>query len=933
MSQSEKPQPLPGAKPTSAARSDRLAEAREALLGNNPQQSLEICKAEMRPGETEAKWLLLHAETLVALDQGMDAFEDLISVLRQDPEQPEALFRIGQVLLQADEAGHAERYLQRAVSNAGGKRSYAVLLKKAHKRALIEGSSLDAPQSALPAADDDLDRDPNVVDDQERVRAALGALLSFEQESGMFESKITTAIGATKKVLPRLVDSTRQVGKSVGKSQQVRKIAILASVGLVSLVLVIAVSLLVMRSCQSSEILETAVTEIDVGLRIGGYQERNKAIHLAQRLLEQDEDNSEVALRLAWLYAARSFFDTVDPNASAQAQKLLDKHADADRPMAVLASALLAVTAGQPPGPLASREPFANPLFESMRQEILALDARHRSNPEEAQKLVNSALPARTDSIDLHAIGARAALENEDLEQAKSWLDKAQSLAEAAPSLELLRAQLHHTNAQPPAAIAEALTPAVANTAPDKIRFAGLALAVTLRSQLGDEATDEPPFSDIEKAIKEDKSKAPAAAQALLTEGWPDFAQKAMDLAEQPVPPMTALALAVAEGNLKRAAELVSQADMRATGLLWSLAPVAAAAGELRLVENCMTRLDLLKVSPCTLAATRARVAIARGEKTAQADNRLLKSCASAGPVLLWKVERAIASDGKGLKPILRKRLRYTRSSALDAIAARGLFDLSKNQPIRADEAGRILQIRSRSSRSGLILRIRAAISAGEYHRIAQLIKDAPLEIRNDPMVVGYAALAEVSRGERNRVVKMLDQAEVPESNRGLGLVRAARAMASMNRRNAKATLVTLKSSDASPYVEEAKAMAHILLQQYGDAIAALDKAGAAAERRSQHGLMRAEVAFREKKRSKYREILKKVGTTAERDLANGPMVAEAFLRLSVIVSNNFERKRLLDEANEKLLDWKRQDRRAPKIKELQRLMWRHAKKPLEFPE
>ncbi|MBN2361066.1 MAG: hypothetical protein JXR83_16540 [Deltaproteobacteria bacterium] len=904
----------------SALRSERLTEAREALLVGIAERALDICEAEMRPGESDRDWLLLRAEALISCQRAIDALEDLIAVLRVDPKQPEALFRVGQIFLQADEPAHAERYLRYAVQFGGPRKSYGELLKQAHQRALTETSRLQGPTaSALPSAEEEVGAE---ADDKERLRAALGAALAFERQVGLFDSRLTAAISNTKKMIPRVVD--------IGRHSGLPKVAIWVGAVLVGLVLLAGLAVVGVKVYRWRQAAAALVGSIDRGVTIGGPAARAAALAKARELLQGDPSNQELGLRAAWLLAARHLYDTPDGALLKEAQALLDRHADPGLPRAVLASALLAVASGQAPGTLVTNKPMTEPQYESMRQEVLAADARNRGNAAEALRMAQEALKARPGAIDILLEAGWSALDNHQLKTAEELLQK---LAKAdRPSVALLDAHIKRARAKNVKEVSSALAPAVAPEATDRVRFRALALAISLRAEVSDPGSGPPPFGDIEEAIGKNPVRAQAAAEELLEQGWPDLAERALANGGIKKTPTVALALEVASGNLARAKELIAQVGVTAAPLLRTLAASAAEAGDIALSDACLARLELLLASPCAMAATRGRVAVARGLATAPSDLTLLKDCVRAGPTLLWRVASAIAGKEKPTKESLRTRLLHARRVGLSGLEMLGEHDLWREEPVRADEAGRILLRRRNQSRAAISLRMRAAMQTGDYGKAWQIYRQATEDQRRDPELIGVAAWAQIGRGDKRAALELINDAQVPVGNRGQGRLLAARSLAGLTERNATATVATLLRADPSPYVLEALAYAYWTQDKYSAAAAALDRAGGAPERLLERDLLRARVAFALADRSRYGKILTAVEKKAQR-MANGPVQTEARLRRVAVVSSNQTRREVLKEINEMLSDWKRRDPRAPRIQELYKLMWRVQPKPLDFPK
>jgi len=901
-------------------RSHRLTEAREALLVGIPERALDICEAEMRSGESDRDWLLLRAEALIACQRATDALEDLIAVLRQQPKHPEALFRVGQAFLQADEPAHAERYLSYAVQFGGPKKSYAELLKQAHQRALTETSRLQSSTaSALPSAEDEVGAG---VDEKERLRAALGAALAFERQIGLFDSKLTAAISNTKKMIPRVVD--------IGRDAGVPKFALWGGAVLAGLVLLAGLAVVGVKVYRWRQAAAALVGSVDRGVTIGGPAARGAALAKAKALLASDSGNAELGLRTAWLLAAHHLYDSPDPAALTEAQALLDRHADAGLPRAVLAAALLAVASGQAPGALVTGKPMTDPQFESMRQEVLASDARNRGNTRDALRLAQGALTARPGAIDVMLTAGWAALDNHQLKTADQLVQK---LAKAdRPPVALLDAQIKRARSKNVKEVAAVLGPAVAPEATERVRFRAMALAVSLRAEMSDLSAGAPPFNDIEKEIGKDPVRAQAAAEALLEQGWPDLAERALASGSVKKSPTVALALEAASGNLVRTKELVQPAGVTAVPLLETLAASAAAAGDLGLADACLARLELLLASPCAMAATRGRVAIARGQDTAPADQTVLKGCMRVGPTLLWRMDGAIAGKGKPTKPSLRTRLVHARGIGLAGLEMLGEHDLWRDEPARADEAGRLLLQRRGLSRAAIALRMRGALATGDFAKAWQLYRDTPKDMHDDPTLVGYAAWAQIGRGDRRAALEIIEDTKVPVTNRGHGLVLAARAMAALTERNAQATIATLLKADPSPYVLEALATAYWTQGKFAEALSALDKVGGAPERQLERELLRARIAFAQADRARYGKVLVAVEKKAQ-DIGNGPAQTEARLRRAAVVTSNQTRREVLKEINEMLADWKNRDARAPRIGELYKLMWRAQPKPLDFPK
>lgn len=903
----------------SGLRSHRLAEAREALLVGIPERALDICEAEMRSGESDRDWLLLRAEALTAHGRGVDALEDLIAVLQKNPKQPEALFRIGQIFLQADEPAHAERYLRYAVQFGGPKKSYADLLKQAHQRALTETSKMQASAgSGLPSAEDEVGTE---ADDKERLRAALGAALAFERQVGLFDTKLTAAISNTKKMIPRVVD--------IGRSAGVPRYALWGGAALAVLVLLAGLAVVGVKVYRWRQASAALVGSVDRGVTIGGPTARAAALVRARELLASDDGNAELGLRAAWLLAAGHLYDTPDPALLTDAQALLDRHADAGLPRAVLAAAMLAVASGQAPGAL-TRQPMSDPVFESMRQEMLASDARNRGNIREALKFAQGALAARPNAIDVMLLAGGTALANHRFKTAEQMVQK---LASAdRPPVALLDAQIKRARSKNAQEVAAALGPAVAQDASNRVRFGAMALAVTLRAEVADVNAGPPPFNDIEAAIGKDPVRAQAAAEALLAQGWPDLAERALTAGGIKKSPAMALALEVASGNLARAKDLVQPAGVTAVPLLATLAGSAAEAGDMQLADNCLAGLELLLASPCTMAAARGRVAIARGGDTAATDQAVLKGCMRTGPTLLWRMASAIAGKTKPTKPSLRTRLVHARGVGLAGLEMMGEHDLWRDEPARADEAGRLLQQRRSQSRSAIALRMRSALQQGDFGKAWQLYRAAPKELHDDPTLVGYAAWAQLSRGDRNSAREIIEDTKVPATNRGRGLVLAAKAMATLSERTAPATIATLLKADPSPYVLEALANAYWLRGKYAEALAALDKAGGAPERLLERELLRARIAFAQGDRARYGKVLNQAEKKAQ-DLGNGAVQTEARLRRVAVVTSPQTRRDVLKDINEMLGSLKGRDPRSPRIGELYKLMWRVQSKPLDFPK
>ncbi|MFH1810339.1 MAG: hypothetical protein ABIJ09_16455 [Pseudomonadota bacterium] len=915
-------EPAPGTPALSSQRSQRLHEARDALLDGRPKDALTVCDAEMRPDEGDVEWLLLRAGALHALGRGAEGMEHLIAALRLAPQDPEALFRVGQILLEAEEPAHAERYLALAVRTSGGKKSYAALLKKAHKKALTETRSLGSAGSSLPSAEEHIGAIAVDADRREQAAAAVLQLVAFEQESGMFASRLETALGATR----------RSVGELRGSSR-VRHLLVGGGIGLGALLVVGVVVLVGLRSCRSQEAWTQSIAGIDTAIRQGGSVARHAALSQVVQLHEESSD-SDLALRAVWLMAARYLYDDADPSLLDRAQTILDEHASADEPRAILGAALLAVARGHPPGALVNEKSQDDPLFESLRLELLALDGLHRGLHDQVLKWVDQARAARPESQDLPLLALRAALATDQLPRAEGWLKELRAVAKDAPATDLAEASLRLARGDGPAEISPLLAAPVKAEA-TRLHFGALALAVTLRSWVGNAAAEAPPFDDIEAAIGGDTARALAASEALLDEGWPDYAERALAAGKLETPGSSRLALAVASGDVAAAGALVNETNVRTVHVLGELAVQAAAVGDLALIETCLARLEILGISACEQAATRGRIGLRRGQKLGAATAVTLESCPPAGSMLLYHAERA-ATAPKQLKEAeateLRQRLLRARGLGQARYQAIGELALARGEPALADEAGRILRVRRLDSRPGLVLQLRAAMANGDYPKLLKLYDEAPDGARKDPLATGFAALGRVARGERKTALRFLDAAAVDEKPQGAAVAFAARHMASMSRRGARKQIEALRHADPSPYVQEALVRALLEARELDNTGPALATAQGAPERRLYLELLAATLAFERAEKREYRRALQ-AAEKRGREQNNTPVVLEAQLRRVAVIENTPLRRSLLEPLEESLADQLRYDRGAPYLSSLQRLLRRLRGRPLEFPK
>lgn len=921
--------------PINSHRDDRLLQAREAVLDQRFDAALKMCQAEIRPDETETDWLLLRAQARIGLGKGFAALDDLFSVLRQNNEEAEAFFRIGQIFLDADEAPHAERYLQRAVDLSGGKKSYSKLHRQAHKRALREDSRLDAPQSSLPSAEDipDLDSaNSQAGGDGENVLQALDRLFAFEQEMRLFSSRLDNALSMTRDAIPKFRD--------VGRSRQLRRAALFSGIGLAALLLIVGIGLLVLRAWHGREHYQSQLAALDLAMSQGKYAAREEAIKNLQQ--GADFDDEDLALRSAWLFLSRYQLDSFAEKDLKQALDLLAPYADSTEPMAVLGRAYANQVRGQSLGAQVLTEMQSEAKYESLRQELLTLDSLNKRNYAAAVRHVSEAMKERSQSLQLQLLMVRACIAGRQFDEAEKWLKSAQKNEAQSPRLALYQASLQWSQGAQAAEVAKALRPAIDSPA-WQIKLDASLLAVDLRAALGSPDDPAPKIDDINALVEKDPARVHLAAWQLIRRGWPILAKQLLKSSGIEANPEEHFAIVAGQGDVDQAQNSASAAGLRSAIFAADLALRAASLGEISTSDALLTRMEVLSINPCELAATRARIAFRRGLTADAKVQQQLDACPLSGAMLLYEAERRAFSvklpkDSKNLIKIkqlkakkLRKALLRSPDLAMQRFIALGLFDLQRAQITQSDEAGRIIQQRCPKSRSAIALRLRAAMASGDYPAMNKLYAALDDEAKSDAELVGLLAWGRLSRGNTSSVKRFIARSEANLNPQGQALTLSAIKMASLNKRKAQKMLKAIAQGDPSPYIIEAIARIYLVLGKEKAVAKALDAIHAAPERKLYRILLRAELAkLRGDKRDYIRQI-KTAGKAAQRDYNNAPVVAEAAMRIAVLRSSKSSRQDAIDSAQEAINDLASYDKGAVYLKNLSRLGRRYRSKQQEI--
>lgn len=923
----------------SVQRDDRLLEAREAVLNDRFDTAMQICEAEIRPEERDQKWLLLRAQARVGLGQGLLALDDLFQVLRDHPDQAEAFFRIGQIFLEVDEAGHAERYLQRAVEISGGKKSYEKLHRQAHKRALREDSRLDAPQSSLPSAEDAPGLNepaPGSGPDSGQILDALDHLFAFEQETRLFASRLDNALSLTRDALPKF--------KAVGSSQKVKRSLLYALAGGAGLMLLIGAGIFTLRAWHQREAFQSQIALLDLAIEQGSQKARQKASGMLQD--GADFDDESLALRSAWLAISTYDHDSGDPKDLQRALDLLAPYAESDAPLAVLGRGYTNLAQGLGPGAEILTQKQDEAEFESLRQELLAYDALAKRAYDSALRSVAQALQERPKNLDLHNLAATICIRSQDLKKAATWIAKAFKLDAPKGLLALYQANLQWAQGELPAQVAKTLRPSLDSPA-WRVRLASAVLAVELRAALGTPDQPAPNIDDIVSLVDKDPSRAHLAAWLLIENGWQSLAAQVLKSADVTANADEHFAQIAARGDLEKAQKAASAAGLRSAFFSVDLALRAASQGEINLTEALITHMEILGMAPCELAATRARVSLRRGLPLDAKTKTSVDTCAQAGSMLLFAAERgafgqrrAKAQKGSATadaapKPLKTKALRLalSRSRALagQRFVALGLMDLQHAQPLRTHEAGRLLAQRCPLSRTATALRLRAAMAQGDFPAMEKLYKAQDEDSQGDPELVGLLAWGRLSRGEDRGVKKFLARTELAQNPKGQAWILAAMQVSTVNKRKAKQALEAMAKADPSPYILEAMARIYTVMGQEAAAAKALDAIHGAPERSLYRTMLRAYLALARGDQRDYRRQLKAAGKKAQQDFNNQPIVAEAAMRIAVLRSDKNSRRNAIDEAQQALDDLGSYDRRAPYLRDLSRLGRRYRNKAQEI--
>ena len=921
--------------PAHSQRDERLLQAREALLDKRFGAALKICQAEIRPDETEKDWLLLRAQARIGLNLGFSALDDLFAVLRQDSEEAEAFFRIGQIFLDADEAPHAERYLQRAVDLSGGKKSYSKLHRQAHKRALREESRLDAPQSSLPSAEDipDLNNaDKASGDEKENVLAALDRLFIFEQEERIFSSRLDNALSMTRDAIPKFRD--------VGRSKQLRRAGLWGAVALVLLLILAGIGFLVLRAWHGREHYQSQLAALDLAMSQGQYTAREEAIKNLQQ--GADYDDEDLALRSAWLFLSRYQLDSFADQDLQQALDLLAPYADSTEPMAILGRGYANLMRGQSLGAQVLTETQSEAEYESLRQELLALDALNKGHYVAAVSNVSAALKQHPQSLHLQFLLIRSCIANRQFDLAQKWIKSAQKIDAKSARLALYKASLLWAQGAQTPEVAKALRPAIDSPA-WQVKLDAALLAVDLRAALANSDDPAPNIDDIIRLVEKNQPRIHQAAWRLIRRGWPILAQQLLKKTAAEINPDEHFAFVASQGDIEQAQQAAGAAGLRSAIFAVDLALRAASLGEINISEALLTRMEILGINPCEVAATRGRIAFRRGLKPDPKVQQQLDSCPLSGAMLLYEAERrafAVKSSKKAknnneIKKLKAKKLRRAllRSPdlALQRFMALGLFDLQRAEVSRTDEAGRIIQQRCPKSRSAVALRMRAAMASGDFPAINKYYAALDDDAKSDAELVGLVAWARLTRGEKSKVKRFIASSEASLNPQGQAMTLAAMQIASLSKRKAKKALKAIAKADPSPYIIEAIARIYMVLGKDKAVIKALDAISAAPERRLYRILLRADVAKMRGDKRDYLRQIKAAGKGAQRDYNNAPVVAEAAMRIAVLRSYKPARLDAIEAAQQAVADLASYDRGAAYLKKLSRLGRRYRSKQQEI--